>query len=92
MPPYISVRRSKSRSQLRLLVSIGRNVWFVLTEKGMAKAGAMFYDIGETEWNFDVSVDNFRNLDIKGLIQKGYDQEKQCKISTQLLSSSEIKN
>lgn len=95
MPPYISVRRSKSRGQLRLLVNIGRNFWFVLTERGMAKAGALFHDMGETEWNFDVSVFAYRKMDIKSLIQKGYEQAKEgrsCETSTTPLSNSVARN
>lgn len=78
MPPYISIRRSKSRNQLRLLVSMGRNFWFVLTEKGMAKVGTFFYEKGETEWHFDESVNRFNKIDVKKLIQKSYEQAKEA--------------
>ncbi len=92
MPPYISVRRSKSRNQLRLLVNLGRNFWFVLTEKGITKAGAFFREIGETEWNFDPSVNHFNKVDIKALIQKGYEEGEQCKTLTKPLNNSVARN
>jgi hypothetical protein len=92
MPPYISVR--KVNRQTKLQVTRDRNRFFSLTEQGLRKVGHMFYHARETEWNFDPSVNEAR-LNIKALIQEGYDQamkENQCKTSMQSLSGSVARN
>jgi len=76
MPPYISI--CCSRLQYHILISLGtRNIRFRVNERGLLKTGALMHAVGESQWNYDPSVDRFRTpLDIKALIQQGYDGAK----------------